>query len=584
MNGAVRLVRRWMERLRPSSPPPVWYHDAYRLPLADVEARAGIEPRRADLVIWHLVDRRVLTASSIRYPTRISYRDLARVHTPELLESLTTPSTLARIFAVDATHLPVDEILATVRLACMATVEAAREAVRTKRPAVNLLGGFHHAAPGRAGGLCPVNDIAVAVAVLRGEGWDGDVTVLDLDAHPPDGTAECFRGDPRVWIGSLSASDWGPIEGGRVDETVLPVGATDGVYLRALDGLLARVPETDLAFVIAGGDVLAGDRLGRLGLTLDGVRRRDRRVAEALAGRASVWLPGGGYHADSWKVLSGTVLVLSGRADERIPRDYDPLSRRFAKVAAALGRDLFAKERAWFTEDDLLEALGAPRSEPPRILGFYTREGLEYALQRYGILDHVRRLGYDDFHVSHERSEVGERIRLFGRADGEEHLLMETDLSRATIADRKVLFVNWLTLRHPIGRFTAERPKLPGQEVPGLGLAREACEILTLMAARLGLDGVAFRPAWYHVAYAMRDRMRFVDPHRQARFEAMLRDLAGLDPLSATLAVAGDRVRLDGAPYAWEADDMVVWTRGDGTDRDVIDRERDAMRFAVATS
>src|SRR5438874_280819 len=78
------------------------------------------------------------------------------------------------------------------------TLEAAREMLspanrrRVGRRALNLLGGFHHARPDVAAGFCPVNDIAVAVAAAREEGFQGRVLVLDLDAHPPDGTAACL--------------------------------------------------------------------------------------------------------------------------------------------------------------------------------------------------------------------------------------------------------------------------------------------------------------------------------------------------------------------------------------------------------
>src|SRR5439155_13889095 len=160
--------------------------------------------------------------------------------------------------------VPVDEMMTTIRLACGATIDAAREMLRPShrivgRRALNLLGGFHHAKPDVAGGFCPVNDVAVGIAALRADGFRGKVLVIDLDAHPPDGTAACLQGDPSHWIGSISGSDWGPLPG--VDETVLPEGAGDDAYLSALDALLSRMPGGELAFVLAGGDVLAGDPL-----------------------------------------------------------------------------------------------------------------------------------------------------------------------------------------------------------------------------------------------------------------------------------------------------------------------------------
>jgi len=199
-------ARSWLHRREVT----VWYDPRYRLPLSGLESAAGMEPRRADYAIWWLRDARAVPAGSVRAPRRVSYEDLARVHTPELLESLGRPETLAHVFAVDPSDVPVDEVMTTVRLACGATVAAARETLRTRAPALNLLGGFHHAGPSTASGFCPVNDVAVAVAAVRADGFSGKVAVLDLDAHPPDGLAACLGADRSIWLGSLSGSDWGP--------------------------------------------------------------------------------------------------------------------------------------------------------------------------------------------------------------------------------------------------------------------------------------------------------------------------------------------------------------------------------------
>ena len=73
----------------------------------------------------------------------------------------------------------------------------------------------------------------------------------------------------------------------------------------------------------------------------------------------------------------------------------------------------------------------------------------------------------------------------------------------------------------------------------------------------LGLAGVGFIPAWYHTAYAARHRFQFVDPARQGRFEALVRDLAATPLRVATQLLADGAVRLDGAPYVWEAAEML---------------------------
>ncbi len=568
---------------------PVWYSPAYRLPMTGVSASVGIEPRRADYVAWWLLDSRALRAAGLRAPHRATYDELDRVHTLELLESLGRPETLGRIFAVDPSEVAVDELMTTVLLACGGTLEAAREALARRGPALNLQGGFHHASPDAAGGFCPVNDVAVALAALRAEGFGGRVAVLDLDAHPPDGIAACLERDRSAWVGSLSGSDWGPLPG--VDETVLREGAGDDAYLRALSALLGRMPRSALAFVLAGGDVLGGDRFGRLGLTLAGARHRDREVARALRGVPSVWLPAGGYHRDAWRVLAGTGMILTLRQDASIPARYDPLGARFAHISAELlASDLGDTE---FTSADLEESLGLAPRRRRLLLGFYTAVGLEHALYRYGVIDQLRRVGYVGCRVVLDRNGLGDRLRLFGQAapadgaaqDSAEHLLIELVLERRCVQGADVLYVHWLSLRHPRAQFSALRPRLPGQEVPGLGLAREVGELLALMARRLGLTGVVFRPAHFHTAYTARHNFSFVDPARQGRFEALVRDLAPLPLRDATAAVSNGRVLLCGAPYAWEADEMALWLKpGAAPDPVEVAREREACRFTVVAS
>ncbi len=207
---------------------------------------------------------------------------------------------------------------------------------------------------------------------------------------------------------------------------------------------------------------------------------------------------------------------------------------------------------------------------------------MEYALQRFGILDQLRRLGYDHFRVEFARQHPGERLRVYGESEGKEHVLVELVLERKRVLGHPVLYVHWLSLMHPRAQFSLLRPRLPGQEVPGLGLARETGEMLALMALRLGLTGVVYRPAHYHTAYAGRHHFSFVDAARQGRFEALIRDLGPVPLLDATRLVDGGQVMLDGKPYAWEPDEMVLWLREHPEERGEVALERERARFTVA--
>ncbi|MBL9039850.1 MAG: histone deacetylase [Archangium sp.] len=565
----------------------VVYDEAYRLPLSGAEAVAmPIETRRCDDALSYALHQRAFSERHVVAPTPISYEALSRVHTAAYLESLQDPLTLARIFAVDPSDVYVDELLRTVRLACGGTLWAARHTLATKRPTMNLLGGFHHAAPDRGGGFCAVNDMAVAIAALRAEGFTGRVAVLDFDCHPPDGTAACLGHDPSVWLGSVSGTSWSELDG--VDDVVLPEGSTDEPYLEAVQTLLTRMPDVQLVFVLAGGDVLAGDRLGTLKLSLHGVRRRDLLVIERLGSLPQVWLPAGGYSAHAWKVLAGTALALAFRSTTPISTDADPLASRMSRIARSLPSESLSGEEDTVTDADIAEALSGRRAGPPKLLGFYTAEGLEFALEQYRILPLLRRLGFDELHVVIDRAGLADRARLMGRDTTRDTpvTLVQLEVERRRVGDGTFLFVNWLSMRNPRAQFSSTRPKLPGQETPGLGLAKEMTQLLGLMAKRLVLDGVAFQPSWFHMAFTARHTARFLSPERQGRFEALVRDLRTLPLLVSTRAVAEGRVLLNGQPYTWEANEMIAWRelREDPAYGAAVAHERERCHFTVVPS
>lgn len=557
-------------------PVTLFYDAIFRWPLASVESATGTEPRRADYVVWYLIASGAIARDELLTPQRIPYADLARVHTARYLESLSSGETLAMIFAVDASDIPVDETVNTIRIACGATLDAARAALKTGAPAVNLIGGFHHAFPDKGGGLCAVNDMAVATAVLRAEGFKGKVAILDLDAHPPDGTAACFAGQEDVWIGSLSGSFWKPLDG--VDETVLPAACPDEKYLKALSALLERMPDAGLTYVLAGGDVLAGDRMGRLGLTLKGTRRRDLMIAERLTGRPAVFVPAGGYHRDAWKVLAGTVLALKHRSREPIPRRFDPMRAHYSEIWRSLG--IGESDDFELRPEDLDDSLASGPAQL-RLLGAFTAENLELIFERVGLLRHLGRLGFSGFRTVIDEASPGERFRLFGHFAEEEHVLIEAVVEKKRLESNEVLYIHWMTLRNPKATFSDKRPALPGQEVPGLGLMREMGELFARMAKNLKLPAVAFRPAWYHMAYAARTHFQYLDPVHQGRFEAMVRDLHRMPLREVTLAVAQGRVRMNGLPYEWEPLEMAYWLSGRRQERRAVESERNRVHFTV---
>ena len=189
------------------------------------------------------------------------------------------------------------------------TLSATRDALETGL-GLNLAGGTHHAYADRAEGYCIFNDVAVAVANLRAEGWNGKALVVDLDAHQGNGTAVLFAGDPSVFTLSVHAERNYPLKKEQSDLDVgVGDGASDTVYLSQLEPALqtAFAFQPDLVFYNSGVDVMQNDRFGRLGLSFGGLAERDRRVFESVKqiNKPLVVVMGGGYNRDPSMTVAG---------------------------------------------------------------------------------------------------------------------------------------------------------------------------------------------------------------------------------------------------------------------------------------
>ena len=241
----------------------------------------------------------VVTEREVMQPEEAPLERLARVHTAEYLEKLAS-GTLAdqEVRRLGVPWSP--RLWRRSRLAAAGTLLAARAALEDGL-AGNLAGGTHHAFADRGEGFCVLNDVAVAVRALQDSGEARRALVVDLDVHQGNGTAAIFAGDADVFTLSLHGERNYPTQKMR---STLDVGLADGTgdeaYLAALEQALATALsyfEPDVVFYLAGVDPAAGDRYGRLALTDDGLRRRDRLVVGALRGRALpvVLLLAGGY-------------------------------------------------------------------------------------------------------------------------------------------------------------------------------------------------------------------------------------------------------------------------------------------------
>lgn len=257
--------------------------------------------RKFELVRDRLLGERTLTPSEIIEPQPAPVADVLLVHTEDYVTRLRagalTPRELRRL------GLPWSKALVRRSfLATGGTIRAARAAL-SEGIASNLAGGTHHAFPERGEGFCVLNDVAVAIRVLRRDRVIERAAVVDCDVHQGNGTATIFEGDAGVFTFSMHGAKNYPVFKARSTLDVeLPDGTGDEEYLRTLAEHLPRVcaHRPDIIFYLGGADPYAGDKLGRLSLSIAGLRARDEFVLGECRARGVpvATVMSGGYAAD----------------------------------------------------------------------------------------------------------------------------------------------------------------------------------------------------------------------------------------------------------------------------------------------
>jgi acetoin utilization deacetylase AcuC-like enzyme len=169
---------------------------------------------------------------------------------------------------------------------------------------MNIAGGTHHAFTYKGEGFCLLNDIAIAARYLLDEGLVKQILVVDLDVHQGNGTAQIFKYESRVFTFSMHGQNNYPL---HKEQSDLDIGladfTNDDFYLNTLRinlDLLMDQERPDFIFFLSGVDILETDKLGKLSVSREGCKERDRIVLQAAkqSGIPLVASMGGGYSTD----------------------------------------------------------------------------------------------------------------------------------------------------------------------------------------------------------------------------------------------------------------------------------------------
>ena len=221
----------------------------------------------------------IITAAELIPSPSAARIDVERAHAADyvdaVLEGTLSPDIQRRI------GLPWSAVLAQRSLATVGGATAAARSALRDGLSGQLAGGTHHAHRDFGSGYCVFNDLAVAALTLLASGEVRRVAILDLDVHQGDGNAAILGGLPEVLVVSVHGAKNFPFR--KVPSSLdidLPDGTGDRAYLHALADALPVIEgfRPDLLLYLSGADALAGDKLGRLSLTLEGLAERDRLV------------------------------------------------------------------------------------------------------------------------------------------------------------------------------------------------------------------------------------------------------------------------------------------------------------------
>lgn len=275
------------------------YHPIYKHPLPEGH-RFPME--KYDLLPRQLLHEGTCTSSNFFEPEKPNDKYILSVHDAEYYYDLINITLNQR--AARKIGFPLSEVLVEREVIIADGSIKASEFALNYGIAMNIAGGTHHAYTNRGEAFCLLNDQAIATRYLQEHQFINKVLIVDLDVHQGNGTAEIFQNDSSVFTFSMHGKSNYPFKKEKSDlDIALDNDTNDQTYLSILKETLPQLIndiKPDFVFYLSGVDVLATDKLGKLGLSIEGCKERDRFVIEQckLNQIPLMCSMGGGYSAD----------------------------------------------------------------------------------------------------------------------------------------------------------------------------------------------------------------------------------------------------------------------------------------------
>lgn len=212
------------------------------------------------------------------------------------------------------------------------------------------------------------------------------------------------------------------------------------------------------------------------------------------------------------------------------------LNHKLWRIARQLQTDQLQKtsvQDLGFSEEDLFQ-LDIGRRGNSLFLGFYSREGIQLALKKYGVYDVLAKKGFGRVHTDVDTTDpYKHRITIYRECKHQMNLIIELVLRKHFInlnmpfncelngRHYMNLAIDWLRIQNIDGKFDKHRPPLPGQLYPGLGLSWTVLELLLIVCWRLNLSGLINVPDHFHNASIYSRVFHYINPDVQAQLEVL---------------------------------------------------------------
>lgn len=296
---------------------PIWYHPLYT---EGIDGEARFPRERYKILRERLGELEGEGIVSVEFPDPVDPEILKIAHEEDYVDRfLSGGLTRAEIRRIGLQPWTDSFVERTLRI--MGGSISAMEHVLTHGGlSGNLAGGTHHSHRGFGSGYCVFNDLSVCALLARDRHGCSRVVVLDLDVHQGDGTATILAGEEGIVTISVHCAQNFPFRKTVSDHDIaVESGAGDDEYLSAIDDAMALVEqyEPDLLLFQAGVDGLAEDALGRLELSREGMRYRNKRVFDYVLDNEvpCVVFMGGGYSKPIDHTVDSLVDLFRGAAN-----------------------------------------------------------------------------------------------------------------------------------------------------------------------------------------------------------------------------------------------------------------------------